>query len=754
MASANSKSVLIVGAGPAGLVAAKIFKQYGYDVTVYEAADRVGGMWRAKQGEPGDKCGPELRTNLSMFTVAFPDLSWSKVDLSSSTDFASTRPPMFPKAWQVGRYLETYANNFGITPHVSLRRRVVRACLDHDYTWKVVSDNGSGQVDSRSFDRLIIASGFYNKPAGSFDPSPSKRLLNIQHSSHFRDLSGLTITPGKVVVIGGGISGSEAAATAALQISNAKHSPNGTKYAHAGSRVYHIVNRPFYCLPRYLPQDPKTVDGRFNFAPKFLPLDLVLYNLSRRGGGELSATITTLPPEKARKGHEFMRTVLGGDQADVGHGGLVYRANQTNHPAYTGITDTYMEFVRSGIVVPVQGWVKKVKQQTNGDLFDIDVKQYEPWYHAPHKEATGSSTLTDVVGIIEATGYKTDLDWLEPSVKDLLHDENATSNPRVPYLLTRGSILAPRIPTIGFVGFYEGPYWGFMEMQARFIAETWAKHEPVAPGLLPQRDIYQNHVTKRMQEEMNEKSLQIPQFWMSDYLGLMEELAREVGVTRDNSVLGDQTGPVFPSRYQGEDTSLQAKEVVNEVAEIIRASSEDARFVAAAVFTGMQGIWNITRKIQSRTDAPGGTFSGTAHFHPREPTDRYIYSAEYLYIEEGAFTMDSGLSFPATRRYVYRYNEMADKITAWFAQDDNKSTGALFNTWEFEAPGDEEHGWVAKGHHWCDPDTYKNICAFRFHGARLDGFTIKYEVEGPNKDYSHESWYERPMPGTERDNRA
>ncbi|KNG49273.1 hypothetical protein TW65_04254 [Stemphylium lycopersici] len=748
MSLPSKSSVLIVGAGPAGLVAAKTFKQYGYNISIYEAADRVGGMWRDEHGGPGDKCSPDMRTNLSRFTVAFPDLSWNSVNLTTSQSSLDLPidPPMFPKAWQVGQYLGSYAKTFGLIENIILRRRVVNASLQEDKTWKVISEDDSGQLSSGTFDHLIVASGFFNKPSASFDPS-SQGLPNIQHSSRFRSLSELSSLSGKIVVIGGGISGSEAASQAAFQISTARNSPSKTKPAHAESTIYHVINRPFYCLPRYLPQDPQLQNGSFNPAPKFLPLDLILYNLSRRGGGEISAAITTVPPEKAQKGHEFLRTSAGGNQDEFGYPELVYRSEQTQHPGYTGITDTYMEFVRSGVIVPIQGWVNKVKQQTDSSLLNIELQQYEPWYYTPERDAIGSRTITEAVGIIEATGYRADLDWLDPHVKDLLNDESATPNVRIPFLLTRGSILASRVPTIGFIGFYEGPYWGVMETQARFLAKAWVKRQSTDSLDLPDLEIYKEEATVRMREAMSERSLQVPQFWMSDYVGLVEELAREAGLLRDDSAFDGQTGPAFPSRYQGKYTSPEAKEVVNEVASVIKASNEHARFVAAAVFTGMQGVWNIERKIQSRTDTPGGTFTGTVQFHPRESTKPTLYSAEYLYIEHGTFTMDTGLSFPATRRYVYRYNEAKDSISAWFVDEDNESVGALFNTWAFHAPEKQHHGWVAKGHHWCDPDTYKNTCEFRFRGARIERFMIRYEVQGPRKDYEHESWYERPKAG-------
>ena len=243
-----------------------------------------------------------------------------------------------------------------------------------------------------------------------------------------------------------------------------------------------------------------------------------------------------------------------------------------------------------------------------------------------------------------------------------------------------------------------------------------------------------------------EESLQVPQFWMADYVGIVEEIAREAGVKRVDAAFDGQKGPIFPSRYQGTNTDDEADIVVQEVAGLLKVSDKDAKFVAAAVFRAMQGVWSLHRNIATRNTTPGGVLTGTAHFHPRTPTNS-VYAAEYLYIEEGIFKMDNGFSFPATRRYVYRYNETMVKISAWFADEDGESTGAFFNTWEFYAPADEHDGWKAKGHHWCDPDTYRSGCEFKFCGASLQTFGITYEVAGPKKDYSHESWYERPKSG-------
>jgi hypothetical protein len=354
-----------------------------------------------------------------------------------------------------------------------------------------------------------------------------------------------------------------------------------------------------------------------------------------------------------------------------------------------------------------------------------------------------SSIISDVGGIVEATGYETDLAFLDDRVKELLGYDSLCS--RIPLLLTRGSIFATEVPTIGFVGFYEGPFWSVMELQARIIADSWMGTNNLEMRPAPEGELHgHNNDAQQMRKAVKERSLQVPQFWMADYVGLVEEMARKSGTARDDAAFGGPIGPVFPSRYQDFAADAEAGTVVKEVVEIMKSSNEQAKYVAIAVFRAMQGIWTMNRTITSRSSISlGGTFTGTAHFHPRAPTNP-TYSAEYLYIETGIFTMANGYSVPATRRYIYRYNEMTDKITAWFADEDNESAGAIFNTWNFYKPDDAGHGWMAKGHHWCDPDTYQNTCEFQFRGAALQKFMIAYEVEGPRKSYQAESWYERP----------
>jgi hypothetical protein len=737
------KKVLIVGGGPSGLVAAKTLLQRAgnpFNVSVYEAAERVGGMWKGLKGEHGNKCSPDMRTNLSRFTVAFADLSWHAVDLENSPNAS---PPMFPEAHQVGRYLKEYARKFVPQGTITCNRKVTSATLNETQPrkWTVSSlDTIAQATHTEEFDYLIIASGFFDTPVEKLAHAASSPA-HKQHSADFRHVSTLcNDTAGKLVVIGGGISGSEAAATAAFQISNARYAPGKNKPAWSESVVYHVFDRPFYCLPRYLPQNPyEAAIQDFSLSPNFLPLDLVLYELSRRGDADIQASNGPVPPEKARKGHEFVRTLIGGDQKELGRREMVYKPGQTDFPSYTALSDTYAEFVRSGLIVPVKGRAQEIQESTGS--MSVQILEQGPWALSSLTEGKNTE-LDNVTGIIEATGFQVQLDYLSTSVKHAL-DYDATCQ-RVPFLLSRGSIFHPAVPEMAFVGFYEGPYWGVMEMQAHLVAANWD------PNTANEMDsTLRVEEAQKVREAIQRRDLSVPQFWMMDYVGLVEEFSRLAGITRnDNFFPGRQTGPALPARYAGPECDQEAStSTIREVSSLISASEKDGRFVAAAAFRAMQGPWTLQRKIDSRhASSPGGVLKGVAHFHPRIPTSP-TFAAEYLYIESGTFTMDTGFSFPATRRYVYRYNEFTDQISTYFVEEDGETAGAVFNRLVFEKPRSAEKGWLAKSSHWCSPDQYECLLEFRFRGVGLRSLGVRYDVKGPSKDYTHESWYERPPLG-------
>lgn len=55
-------SVGIIGAGPAGLISAKHALAYGYNVTIYEKNDDLGGTWLFTENMGKNKYGGNVHT--------------------------------------------------------------------------------------------------------------------------------------------------------------------------------------------------------------------------------------------------------------------------------------------------------------------------------------------------------------------------------------------------------------------------------------------------------------------------------------------------------------------------------------------------------------------------------------------------------------------------------------------------------------------------------------------------------------------
>lgn len=142
--------IAVVGAGFAGLSAAKVLRQSGFDVTVFERAPDVGGVWSRTRRYPG------LRTQNNKGTYHLSDLPMP-------ADY-----PEWPTGEQVQRYLERYAELFGLGPVLRLSTEVVSAALvDDDAEWLIGSrPAGSEQPATwERYDHLVVANGIFSEPA-------------------------------------------------------------------------------------------------------------------------------------------------------------------------------------------------------------------------------------------------------------------------------------------------------------------------------------------------------------------------------------------------------------------------------------------------------------------------------------------------------------------------------------------------------------------------------------------------------------
>jgi putative flavoprotein involved in K+ transport len=93
-------SVIVIGAGPAGLASAYYLKQAGIPFRVLERSAIIGHTW--------DNLYPSLRLNTSRWYSYLPGKKFP------------WHYPVFPTGKQYHRYLVDYADEMGLTPSIDL----------------------------------------------------------------------------------------------------------------------------------------------------------------------------------------------------------------------------------------------------------------------------------------------------------------------------------------------------------------------------------------------------------------------------------------------------------------------------------------------------------------------------------------------------------------------------------------------------------------------------------------------------------
>lgn len=133
--------IAIIGAGFAGLSSARVLTALGHQVTVYEKAPDVGGVWSATRRYPG------LHTQNNKGTYALSDLPMPK-------DY-----PEWPSGEQVQSYLEAYVDKFSLATLLRLGTEVTRAEPAAGGGWDVTTASGT-----EHYEHLVLASGIFSRP--------------------------------------------------------------------------------------------------------------------------------------------------------------------------------------------------------------------------------------------------------------------------------------------------------------------------------------------------------------------------------------------------------------------------------------------------------------------------------------------------------------------------------------------------------------------------------------------------------------
>ncbi|KAF5541651.1 FMO1 flavin-containing protein [Fusarium napiforme] len=737
-----TKTVCIVGAGPSGLVAAKTLLHNTapgeFKVTIFDAQKDIGGLWPTSKTDNARQVHPFMWANQSRHTMQFSELAWEGSD------------PQLPQGWMVGKYLHRYLERFLKSSkdfELKLGTRVESAKRPEGSSngWIVNTKSDAG-TETKNFDYLLVASGFFGKPIIP-ESLEKQTAIPVVHSSHYRDVKSLLGEGrpggGKILVVGGQMSGVEIAGTIGAHLSSQANSPDPTKITDIDKySIHHVIQRPIWVFPLYT--SPKPAEA----AAPFLPLDFSSYNLNNRPQ-PLTNTQGHIPEATAKVVHSVYKAVLGSDQSEYSPLLKIDGTNDDKQP-YLAVSEWYTDFVRSGMISLSKGKVESLKGST-ATLSD-------------------GTKIEDIAAVVAATGFDASpcINYLPEDVLKALHF--SPKHLDQPVALAFHGTHHPEVPDLGFVGFYRSPYWGVMQMQARFVAALWSDN--VSPGR--ESEIFKNKLRddtsiQRTLELRNDP--RVSQFPMGDYPYLVNEIAEALelkirepleppvpSLPHNNLPLDMLT----PARYSNPIDDQYSKDAATKSLEQTHKDTTDglttSRFVAHAVFRSLLGTWKLERDLVSKLPShPSGHFSGTAQFLLREKTNDGLRCAgnasedapsddelgmEYLYIEEGEFKTEQGFGFKATRRYVWRYDELKDVLSVWFAKpEDLKRADYLFHEIEFTEPTSK--GWKAKAGHLCIDDYYDVKYNFAFQAVNLKEWGIEYTVKGPKKDYTISGTYKR-----------
>ncbi|MFN6979520.1 MAG: FAD-dependent oxidoreductase, partial [Gemmobacter sp.] len=127
--------IAIIGAGFAGLTTARTLRDFGHDVTVFEKAPDVGGVWSTTRLYPG------VSTQNGKDTYHLSDFPMPK-------DY-----PEWPSGRQVQAYLQSFAEKFDLMPLIRLDTAVTEARQDAAGRWTVTARGKAGDT-TEGFDWL------------------------------------------------------------------------------------------------------------------------------------------------------------------------------------------------------------------------------------------------------------------------------------------------------------------------------------------------------------------------------------------------------------------------------------------------------------------------------------------------------------------------------------------------------------------------------------------------------------------------
>lgn len=260
----------VIGAGAAGLAAARELVREGHVVTVLEQTDRIGGVWAYTDAVEDDPLGLDphrqrvhssmyegLRTNLPREVMGYSEFPFD-------TKFTGSNDPRrFCSHQEVLAYLEAFAGEFELLQHIRFRTHVCSLVPttptpattretnsggnDEDGwpRWNVTLQTNNleqgSQPETLLFDAVMVCNGHYTEPRVPFFPGQNEFPGLQMHSHNYRRPRPAFIGK-RIVIIGAAFSGTDIAqelvdgGAAGVWLSSrsqppAAHPENGDEYS-------------------------------------------------------------------------------------------------------------------------------------------------------------------------------------------------------------------------------------------------------------------------------------------------------------------------------------------------------------------------------------------------------------------------------------------------------------------------------------------------------------------------------------------
>ncbi|CAH8313078.1 unnamed protein product [Eruca vesicaria subsp. sativa] len=193
----SSRHVAVIGAGAAGLVAARELRREGHSVVVFERQEHVGGTWNYTDHVELDPLSVDptrqivyssvyrsLRTNLPRECMGFVDFPFMT---RPGVSAASRDPRRYPSHGEVLAYLQDFAKEFAISEMIRFETVVERVSPAEETKWRIEFTKKDDKVGrDEIYDAVVVCNGHYIEPRLADIPGISSWPGKEMHSHNYR----------------------------------------------------------------------------------------------------------------------------------------------------------------------------------------------------------------------------------------------------------------------------------------------------------------------------------------------------------------------------------------------------------------------------------------------------------------------------------------------------------------------------------------------------------------------------------------